>query len=842
MSVGGQRGTSLPYEHLDAELLAAPFALPSARASALVTLDPALREAGTRALWREVERDLLGRFPGVSIDELLLRRDAIWFGDPARAVPLQVTLRRAASRYLETSAERARPRVDADGGEAGARWSWRWLAFALPTDLLIASDGADAEEPALVSPTLQRHLDDHGFAEVHLHLKAAMDFPLLWASLLRTLGDPTSGPDLLASPGADLSEGSGLAPLMLHAAVVRLVLAGWLVEGRGASLREHLDVRFLPAVSRALGGAAATVVCEAANGLAGGRPDTSWGALRGVYSSFLGRAETGERLDPMYAWFPPTERRQADFGFTRAALAHLDGPRPDVLFTRLFWQCVRARVLLYRHVVQRPMTPGLPFFTRTYARLWAARQHVPLPGFVKKAGEFCGPGLRSLEVRIAPEDRTDVLLKAISAIDAAARELPGAPEVGIVFHFSRDRGGQAANGAPAAWGTAGHDDPASAENPSGYRYSGYYERQRVGAMVLADALLGWPDLLWRVRGLDLCTDELGVPTWVLRPLVRHVEAAAREAARHAAHGGRTPGPLRLTVHAGEDYVHLIGGIRRVHECIEVLGLGESSRIGHAVALGVDPEEWAQRTSRLSLPAGERLLDLLWAWRQVVAAPEPLRSWQPWVEQELARVSGRVFGGVWTPHELTEWWRLLHTDDGLRAARFPYGPTPTLASRPAQLVVRWLTDRALFARAHAHEDIHLSREVGLVKGLQAHVRGQMATRGIIVEINPSSNLLIGQLGDLRRHPLWRLCPPDGFPSDAPRVRVAIGSDDPITFATRLPVEYQLLVDALVGAGLGAPDALRWVEDAREAGMSGRFTVPCPGPVMERTRLVHRPPPL
>lgn len=43
-------------------------------------------------------------------------------------------------------------------------------------------------------------------------------------------------------------------------------------------------------------------------------------------------------------------------------------------------------------------------------------------------------------------------------------------------------------------------------------------------------------------------------------------------------------------HANEDYVHLLGGIRRVGEAVELLRLGEGSRIGHAVALGVDVEE------------------------------------------------------------------------------------------------------------------------------------------------------------------------------------------------------------------------------------------------------------
>ena len=66
-------------------------------------------------------------------------------------------------------------------------------------------------------------------------------------------------------------------------------------------------------------------------------------------------------------------------------------------------------------------------------------------------------------------------------------------------------------------------------------------------------------------------------------------------------------------------------------------------------------------------------------------------------------------------------------------------------------------------------------------------------------------------DLENHPLWRLRSPrrDG---NSANLRVCIGSDDPITFATNLPEEYMLVHDAIVLAGLGADEADDWVEAA------------------------------
>jgi len=56
-----------------------------------------------------------------------------------------------------------------------------------------------------------------------------------------------------------------------------------------------------------------------------------------------------------------------------------------------------------------------------------------------------------------------------------------------------------------------------------------------------------------------------------------------------------------------------------------------------------------------------------------------------------------------------------------------------------------------------------------------------------------------------------------------VRVTIGSDDPITFATTLPDEYQLVADTLSAAGVTGPQVDLWLSAAQRCGLMGRFTV-------------------
>jgi hypothetical protein len=352
----------------------------------------------------------------------------------------------------------------------------------------------------------------------------------------------------------------------------------------------------------------------------------------------------------------------------------------------------------------------------------------------------------------------------------------------------------------------------------------------------------FPDSLEIVRGIDLCADELGVPLWTMIPLVTTVRFGASIARRRRSKVTESDVSLRATIHAGKDYVHLLGGIRRVDEIVEYLDLREGDRIGHGVALGVDPLSWCQDKTDLAIPKGERLLDLIWVWKMLSDRPvSDGYKWSSWIIEELSRLSTEIFGQRHAPSDLLQFVDLLHHPAYLFQLGFPSGRVQALsagmrrfiprlrrrgwqinASSDAwRLAVNWLTDRGVFRRSQKVEWIDVREEAELVQFLQSRVRELLGSRGLVVEINPSSNLLIGHLGDFEHHPLWRLRPPHGK-GDARPVSVCIGSDDPITFATTLPEEYQLLHDAMVSAGLSTDESDAWLEAARISGLASRFT--------------------
>lgn len=69
--------------------------------------------------------------------------------------------------------------------------------------------------------------------------------------------------------------------------------------------------------------------------------------------------------------------------------------------------------------------------------------------------------------------------------------------------------------------------------------------------------------------------------------------------------------IGITFHAGEDFVHLISGIRYVYEVIEFLDYENGDRIGHANALGLDSKLWREKLNNtIFMKRGEWLDNLI----------------------------------------------------------------------------------------------------------------------------------------------------------------------------------------------------------------------------------------
>lgn len=430
-------------------------------------------------------------------------------------------------------------------------------------------------------------------------------------------------------------------------------------------------------------------------------------------------------------------------------------------------------------------------------------------------------GLHSLEVRTSPDDGSNVR-SWYNAVSNAQTAFPEA-EIGVVFHLQKER--ELKNPARSE-----ENNPANPDhNPSGFRYGWAFNTQYRGASALAAVLRSAPRTLKAIRGVDICGDETSIPTWAIAPLIKMIQEAGNEASRNL---GNFP-PLRTTIHAGEDSVYPLDGLRRIDEAVRHLGLRAGDRIGHGTALGIEIERWGKSTGSVILNKEQRFFDLVWEWGMYssgeadTSAPSRISH----LEHEIRKLGEEIFGESLDPYEAGRFTEALYLEKNLYIVGFPSSYRNPRFLRKLRHVDKrlwrihqYLTSPAIFCRGAQTMEINPATEASSLMVLQNAMRKKIGKAGLVVEINPTSNLLIADLGDLEHHSFWRLYPPRGTNDATPPVNVAIGSDNPFTLATTIRDEYQFVLDTLILAGLSEAQAMRWLDHVREISLNSRFTLP------------------
>lgn len=821
---------------------------------------PGVLDDDTQHIAERFDCWLRPRVAGMSLDSIRRLREAVWFQAPPaiwprppaslRSVPLADFAAAVGGRYLERHDAGCCLKVgpDCDRAERAARW--RWISLCLPQDFLVAAacsrpgllaPGLSADSVDLRSPQLSSVLE-RPVAQTHLHMGAAFDFSRLWTALLSELSVEAPDPQRLEEGGPPpFGSGRRCLELLAAAALTRLVLAAFLWKGAAAgcpraSLAEWagpsgglwgMAVRCGwpggdSAAQEALRAALALVWGAAASGPA---PLARWLRLYAFLSACRRRRKAQGPTDPLEDWPALRGAGAAETRFSILALSYLRSAagRSDANFGRLYWQYQRVRNSLFRHVVQEPGTGGLDWFTRHYSHLKPFRPRVLDERLAVEALalESAGLNLASLELRTSPDPAwhtVRALVRLVAAQAAAHVPPPGSthPEIGLVLHFIK---------APWRGRGARRRLEASPDQPVfGARYGAWSWSRRREASAVRVALERDPRLLLVLRGLDVAAAELAVPTWPLIPILRELRCASRQAAaRLPVLAERVA--FRQTLHAGEDFRRLSEGLRRIHEPLAFGLLEPGDRIGHGLALGVDPARWAAQNLVVLQPREERLDDLLWeldlqakgALFGDVARLELVRA----QTIELAR---QIYGAE-DVDGLVRARRLRHLPEALAALGYPASlRDPGRSDESLRFLYRYLTDLDVFEAGYEAVPVesHPS-EVAVLAAMQRHLGAALGRQEITIETNPSSNLLIGDLLRAEDHPLFRLQPLPGSAAAVGPVQVSINDDDPATFATRLADEYAYLHAALLRMNVPAQEALASIDRLRENGWQSRFTL-------------------
>ncbi len=857
---------------------------------------PGLLKPDTQRLSADLEASLALRAGGLSLHNLRQLRDQVWFpsvrlgpsDEPQRAersIALADYVCNLAQSCLEFAGHCVRLRSQDDPARHAEHF--RWLSLLVPSDFLVAAASVAAgfvdppsEHVQIVSPQLREVLAA-GCAETHLHMGSAVPFSWLWSGVMAAMAKLPRLPFAALRPPYPCGavDAQQLEVLLLAAAISRVILAAFLwrkecfdlpgsfadfvCQPEGKSLTALSDDQEREASRHGTSHLRLQTLCDRVASRAGTHlnkaQQTCYAALRHVLypRTVIGKREewrafyahltempTFQRSlswsaeDPLQCWLPLAAPGAAtiEARFASRGLRYLRSTegRNDLRFAQLFMQYNRIRFGMYRYLVQHPGVSGLDWFSRHYDRIWVLRQPLQrglLPIVLELESKDLS--LRSLEVRRAPEDsypkiRNQIRDLAHGALHAYHEDsvVSERPEIGMVFHFVKEYRGRDAHGFYL------HADPNTMIY--GFRHARWFESRWQQARAIAQALDYHPELLILLRGLDVASRELAQPTWVLLPLFQIVRRASERAAARLAK--RQPGwhvpSLRTTVHAGEDFGRLVEGLRRIHEVIEFGLVGMGDRIGHALALGVDPRHAASQAGDVAQALEDRLDDLLWEMTRYEKGDLPADAGRvTFVRGQIMHLSMHQYGTQLTIAELQEARQLRHQPGLLRVMGFPRrGARSTHElplARAQRILYKYLTDREVFVRGQQSVQVqYTDSEVEFLNKAQRWLVGVFGRLEVTVESNPTSNLLIGGFNDINRLPAFRLSPLPQQKNSKQRntsVLLSVNTDNPVTFTSCLADELAHVYYGLLREGISAADALAWIDQARQSGYRSRFTL-------------------
>lgn len=355
-------------------------------------------------------------------------------------------------------------------------------------------------------------------------------------------------------------------------------------------------------------------------------------------------------------------------------------------------------------------------------------------------------------------------------------------------------------------------------------------RTKKEAIALIDALYSCDYFRQRTRGVDACANEIGCRPEVFANTYRFLRGAVLSHCIDSFHGKQAV--LSFTYHAGEDFLEIADGLRAIDEAISFLELRRGDRLGHALALGIDPIDHYQMKSSIPILSKQDCLDnLIWllfrSTELSLSMPGQLRAV---LEAKAANLLHEIYGSVFENSRISlreyylSWLLRGDSPDRYISGRlskawfsdeYDFYALANPSDRP--LLSSFRQDPRIVALYYSY---HFSGEVkrlgaeavsfevteeylNFLRLMQDAMRRSIVERGISIECNPSSNALIGTFREYEKHPIFRFCSIEQTGRSS-SLHVSINTDDQGVFDTSLPFEYALIASALSLKKKDGPD--------------------------------------
>lgn len=321
------------------------------------------------------------------------------------------------------------------------------------------------------------------------------------------------------------------------------------------------------------------------------------------------------------------------------------------------------------------------------------------------------------------------------------------------------------------------------------------------AEVLALQKMNHPEQMKDVVGIDAAASEFDTPPEVFAPSFRYLR-------RH--------GFKHFTYHAGEDFFHIISGLRAVYEAVCFNKFSCGDRIGHASAAGVSPKKWIQNVGeKILMHKGCYLDDLLFAYHLIISTLRKSNSFSeemvflkrkiPDIINRVQELSHSIYEKSYSLRILEESWRMRrYCPILLFAEKRDFAKILTVYDDDEwadiqNSILDYTSDERVEILRKYHDKKYRKKYEKIIEvnvneiftceeltTLQKLTLEELHRREIVIETLPTSNVRIGHNANFTTYHLWNWLEWEKQGASIPPI--VVGTDDPGIFATNIYNEY------------------------------------------------------
>lgn len=350
------------------------------------------------------------------------------------------------------------------------------------------------------------------------------------------------------------------------------------------------------------------------------------------------------------------------------------------------------------------------------------------------------------------------------------------------------------------------------------------------ASILIYLLKAYPSLSQWVRGIDAAANEMDTPPEIFSPIFRTLK---RQGIKH------------ITYHVGEDFPHLVSGIRAIDDALRFIPFTNGDRLGHCTAIGIPPQIWHRSLPPHTTTKRETyLLDLIFVWR-TLRHMQHMLAWTDMAASEAVKLARYIFDEdeylcielldevfelrelypLYGPLEDTARWQLrassMWNEEYKMVDTILIDKSKSLA---LELYRKWLFNRDI--RTKRNEAVSLPIQWlpdKVVISLQQEVMKNIVKKNLAIECPPTSNTRISQYSSVEEHHIFRWLGLANYKYEGDtEMSICLASDDPGIFVTDLKSEFYHLFSVLTQRlDIPSHDAVALLSKLNENGRIFRF---------------------